>query len=172
MKKAILSLAVIFMVCSNAVEAQTKVGTIDIDYLIMNMPEIESIQKNLKEYGSTLDTQLNEKMVAYQSKLDDYNKNVASYTEAQKEEKQAEVFALEEDITKFRQNGMQMIKIREDELKRPLYQKIATALEKVAKGEGYTQVLTISEGSDVVYLDPAYDITLKVAVDLGLEIED
>ena len=118
MKKVILSLTIIFMVCCNVMEAQTKVGTIDIDFLLMNMPEITTVQENLKEYGTTLDNQLNEKMATYQSKLDDYNKNVASFTEAQKEEKQTEIFALEDDITKFRQNGMQMIRIREDELKR------------------------------------------------------
>jgi len=162
MKKAILSLAVIFMVCCNVMEAQTKLGTIDIDYLLMNMPEIKSVQENLKDYGTTLDTQLNEKMAAYQAKLDEYNKKVDSYTESQREEKQTEVFALEEDITKFRQNGMQMIRIREDELKRPLYQRIATSLEKIAKAEGYTQILTVNDGSDVVYIDPDFDITLSL----------
>lgn len=172
MKKVILLLVFIFMGVCNNLEAQSKVGTIDIDFLLMSMPEIKTVQENLKDYGTTLDNQLNEKMTDYQSKLDDYNTNVASLTETQKQEKQTEIFALEEDISKFRQNGMQLIRIREDELKRPLYQKIATSLEKIAQAEGYSQILNVNEGSDVVFINPDFDITLKVAQDLGLETEE
>ncbi len=172
MKKTLFSLVIILIGFCTTLQAQTKTGTIDIELLLMNMPEIESVQQNLKDYGTSLDDQLNEKMTDYQTKLDNYNTNVESFTETQIQEKQAEIYALEEDITKFRQNGMQLIRIREDELKRPLYQKIAAALEKIAKADGYTQILTTNDGSDVVYLDPDFDITLKVATELDLEIED
>jgi len=151
--------------------SQSKIGTIDVDFIILQMPEIESIQKNLQEYGETLDKQLNSKMEEYKAKLEDYNTNVSSFTDQQKLEKQTAIFTLEEDISKFRQNGIQLLRIREDELKRPLFQKIAEALDAVASEQKYTQVFNTSADNNLVFLDPNYDITLAVLEKMGIKIE-
>jgi outer membrane protein len=166
---------IIFAVCISFVSfsgfTQTKTGTIDVDYIILQMPEIEGIQKNLKEYGESLDKQLEVKIKAYQEKLEDYNTNVNSFTEQQKLEKQTAIFTLEEDINKFRQNGIQLIRLREDDLKRPLFLKIANALDAVASEQNYTQVFNTSTDNNIVFLDPNYDITFAVLDKLGIKVE-
>ena len=73
-------------------------------------------------------------------------------------------------ITKFQQNGSQLISLKRDDALRPLYSKIGVALEKVAKAEGYTQVLQTDVV--VVYLDSNYDLTLKVLKELGIEVKE
>ncbi len=60
---------------------------------------------------------------------------------------------MENDITKFRQNASQLIPLEENRLLQPLYEKIGTALEEVAKAEGFTQVLTMNN-SGLAYIDP------------------
>lgn len=152
-------------------EAQTKVGTIDVDFILMQMPEIEGVQKNLQQYGETLDKQLDAKMKDYQEKLEDYNNNVNSFTSEQRMEKQTAIFTLEEDISQFRQNGIQLMRLREDELKRPLFQKIAEALDVVANEQNYTQVLNTSADSNLVFLNPNFDITLAVLEKMGIKID-
>lgn len=151
---------------------QTKTGTIDIDYIILQMPEIEGIQKDLQEYGETLDKQLNDKMKEYQEILDDYNTNVSSFSEQVKLEKQTAIFSLEEEINKFRQNGIQLMRIREDELKRPLFMQIAEALDKVASEQKFTQIFNTSTENNLVFIDPNYDITLAVLQKMGIEVEN
>jgi outer membrane protein len=151
--------------------SQSKTGTIDVDFIIMQMPEIESVQKNLQEYGESLDGQLNLKMKEYQEKLEDYNANVDSFTNQQMLEKQNAILSLEDDISKFRQNGLQLIRIREDELKRPLFQQIANALDAVASEQKYTQIFNTSTDNNLVFLDPNYDITLAVLERMGIKIE-
>ncbi len=66
---------------------------------------------------------------------------------------------------------MQLIRIKEDELKRPLYQNIAQSLEKIAKAENYTQVLSLTDNNTVIYIDPNFDLTLSILKDLGISIE-
>ncbi len=166
-----LILAVAIGIISLTGFSQTKIGTIDVDFIILQMPEIEGIQKNIQEYGETLDKQLNSKMEEYQAKLEDYNTNVSSFSDQQKLEKQTVIFTLEEDISKFRQNGLQLLRIREDELKRPLFQKIAEALDAVASEQKYTQVFNTSADNNLVFLDPNYDITLAVLEKMGIKIE-
>lgn len=169
MKNLILALTIGIITITGF--SQSKIGTIDVDFIILQMPEIEGIQKNLQEYGETLDKQLNSKMEEYQAKLEDYNTNVSSFTDQQKLEKQTAIFSLEEDISKFRQNGIQLLRIREDELKRPLFQKIAEALDAVASEQKYTQVFNTSADNNLVFLDPNFDITLEVLEKIGIKIE-
>lgn len=166
------TLALIILVTTVTAQGQSKLGTIDVDFILSKMPEIETVQKDLKTYGETLDSQLQEKMTAYQAKLDEYNKNVESYTEQQITEEQTAIFTLEEDITKFRQNGIQLMRIKEDELKRPLYLKIAEVMDVIAKEQNFTQILNTSADSSVVYLDPKLDITIAVLAKMGIEVEE
>ncbi len=152
--------------------SQSKVGTVDINFIISKMPELSGIQENLKTYGTDLDKQLQDKLAAYQTRLDTYNANLDSLSETQLVEQQTEILNLEQEITQFQQNGVQLMRIREDELKRPLFQKISTSLEKLAQAGNYTQVLSTDDNSSVVYLDPNLDLTLSILEDLGITVEN
>jgi outer membrane protein len=170
MKNIFLAVFISFISLSGF--TQTKTGTIDVDFIILQMPEIEGIQKNLQEYGENLDKQLELKIKEYQEKLEDYNTNVSSFSEQLKVEKQTAIFTLEEDINKFRQNGIQLIRLREDDLKRPLFLKIADALDAVASEQNYTQVFNTSTDNNIVFLNPDYDITFAVLEKMGIIVED
>lgn len=168
MKKIFFTFCVLFIAFN--IQSQTKTGTIDVDFILLQMPEIEGVQKNLQEYGVSLDNQMEVKMRDYQKKLDEYNAQVNSMTEQQMQEKQTEIFTLEDDISKFRQNGLQLMRLREDELKRPLFQKIAEALDVVANEQQYTQIFNTSTDSNIVFLNPNYDVTLAVLKKMGIEV--
>jgi outer membrane protein len=91
-------------------------------------------------------------------------------TPENKKKKQQEIYELESDIQKFRQNAVQLVQLRQDELMRPLYQKVGDAVAVVAKQEQYTQVFTL-DGNELAYVDPKFDITLKTAAKLGLKLD-
>lgn len=164
-------LSIFFCLAAISSFSQSKIGTIDVDFIILQMPEIEGIQKNLSEYGENLDNQLNVKMKDYQDKLQDYNTNLDSFNEEQLREKQTAILTLEDEISKFRQNGIQLMRLREDELKRPLFQKIGEALDAVAAEHKYTQVFNTSTENNLVFIDPDYDITFSVLEKMGIKVE-
>ncbi|UAB81007.1 OmpH family outer membrane protein [Marixanthomonas sp. SCSIO 43207] len=150
--------------------SQTKVGTINVDYIISKMPELETVKKQVEEYGTKLDTDLQKKVTEYQAKIDAYKTSEASLTEEQKKEKQQEIIDAENDIAKFQQNGSKLISINRDEKMRPLYTKIGEALDKVAEAEGYTQILTAN--SSLAYYSNDYDVTLLVLKELGITVTE
>jgi len=150
--------------------AQTKVGTIDVDYIISKLPELTSIQTQMVSYGKELDNELQTKLQNYDNQVAAYNAGEAGFTIAQKQEKQEAILATEEDIKKFQTNGNQLVQLKRDELLRPSYQKIGASLEKIAKSQGYTQVLQTN--NTLVYVDPTYDLTRLVLADLGIKIEE
>ncbi len=168
MKKLLTSLLI--MIISIQVNAQSKTGTIDTEYILSQMPELTKVQEELKAYNTKLEGELKIKVDDYQAKVKEYQEKVASFTDPMKKTKQEEIITLENDIAKFRQNGSQLVQLEQNNLLQPLYQKIGKVLEEIAKAEGYTQVFTITS-SGLAYIDPKYDLTKKVMTKLGIKIE-
>ena len=54
-----------FLFVSISSFAQSKVGTIDIDFIITKMPEITNVQQQLADYKAELDVDFNKNMEAY-----------------------------------------------------------------------------------------------------------
>ena len=148
--------------------AQGKVGAVDIDYIISYMPEMTSVKEELEIYGAQMDSDLNKKIEEYKALAETYKAEEIEYTIAQRKDKQAELIEMESDIQKFQQNGAKLMEIKQQEVLRPLYNKIAIALEKVAIAQGFTQVMQSTV--DIVYLDPNYDLTEPILTELGITV--
>jgi len=108
---------------SSIVLSQTKLGTIDNDYIINLMPEAKVVVKMSKEYGQKLDSSFSIKVTEYQAKVDDYKKNEAEYGELMKKTLVNEIMTLEQDIKKYQENGNKLMELKQNELMRPLYKK-------------------------------------------------
>ncbi|AXT53416.1 OmpH family outer membrane protein [Aquimarina sp. BL5] len=161
---------ILLLIISAQTIAQSKVGTIDSEFILSKLPELTKVQEDLKAYNTKLEGDLKVKVDDYQAKVKAYQESVATMTEPMKKTKQEEIIALENDITKFRQNGSQLVQIEQNRLLQPLYTKIGTALEEIAKAEGYTQVLTITT-SGLAYIDPKFDLTKTVMTKLGIPVQ-
>ncbi|WP_339700066.1 OmpH family outer membrane protein [uncultured Marixanthomonas sp.] len=150
--------------------SQTKVGTINVDYIVSLMPELEDVKKDVEAYSKTLDADLQKKVTDYKAKIEAYKAGEASFTDVQKQTKQQELADAENDIAKFQQNGNKLIGIKRDDKMRPVYNKVGQALDKVAKAGKYTQVLTAD--ASLVYFEDEYDLTLDVLKELGITIPE
>lgn len=161
-----LKIAIFFIGLSTF--AQGKVGAVDVEYILSKMPELISVQTELKTYGQQLDIDLNKKVDEYKKLVDEYKKGEATFTDEQKKEKQTTLINLDKDIQKFQENGSKLMDIKQTEALKPLYKKIGEALDKVAKAQNYTQVMQTTQ--DLVYLDPEYDLTVPILLELGITI--
>lgn len=164
-----MSVVVLFVAATSF--AQSKVGTIDPDYILAKMPELTSVQTALKEYNLDLEKQLKAKLDTYDATLKAANEKIATMSDADKVAKQEELANMENDIAKFRQNGTQLVQLKQNELVQPLYKKIGDALSEIAKAEGYTQVLTVGNNTNLAYIDPKFDLTTAVMQKLGIKAE-
>lgn len=148
---------------------ESKVGTIDVDFVLSKMPELEGVQKQVDDYRKGLEDQLNKKVQDLEAQVKVYKENEASFTILQKQQKQDSLLVMENEIGKFRQNGNQLIMLKQEEYMQPLYNKVGEALEKVAQAGGYTQVLL--RNNDVVYVDNRFDLTIAVLKEMGIEVK-
>ncbi|MEO9571638.1 MAG: OmpH family outer membrane protein [Polaribacter sp.] len=169
MKSKILFICIALL--STFAIAQSKVGTIDSDYIIRLMPETKIVLKRSQDYGAKLDSSFNIKLEAYKTKVDAYKKNEKTLGALAKQADIKELTELETDIKAYQDNGNKLMQLKKNELMRPLYKKLNDAITIVSKAGKYTQVLTIS-GNQFAYVDPNFDITELVLKNLGIKIPE
>lgn len=148
--------------------AQSKVGTINNEYIINLMPEAKIVVERSQEYGAKLDSSFSIKMQDYQARVTDFRNKEKEMGVLMKKTLVKELTELEQDLNQYRENGSKLMQLKQNELMRPLYKKLNAVISEIAKKNGYSQILTTS-GNDFAYIDENYDITKLVMAKLGLK---
>ena len=167
MKNILLALAI--FITSINIQAQTKVGTIDAEYILAQMPEVSTVEEGLKTYNLKLQGDLQASIAKYEELVASYQANTATFTEEEKTTKESEIISIENDIKSFRQKASTLMQLRRNELTQPLYLKIDEAMKAIIAEENYTQIFNTSING-LAYADEKYDITDAVMKKLGIEI--
>lgn len=157
MKKLFLIFSLLFISISFG---QTKVGTINTEFIMSQMPELESVDQEMKAYSRELDGELRRKFEEYQELSQKFQAEEKDLNDVVKKFRQNEIADLEEEIQQMQERSQQKLRKKQEDLLRPLYNKIGNALEVIVEEENYTQVFT--ESSNLVYVHPDYDLTKQV----------
>ena len=152
-----------------SVQAQAlKFGHINSADLLQAMPEIKAADSSLAAYQKTLEDQNQSMLTDYQAKLDDYQKNQASMTDAVKEVKQQELTDLQNRIQQFQQGAQDKFADKKQEIYGPILKKAQDAIKDIAKQYNYAYVFDTSAGA-VIYAQPSDDLMDMVKKKLGLK---
>lgn len=172
MKNRFLLVLAVMLFVGTAANAQTamKIGYADVDYILSEMPESKQVESELQAHNTQLQNQLQAKYQEYQQKLQSYQQGAATMVDAVKNEKETELAQLEQRIQKFQQDAQASMQKKTSALMEPLYAKIGTNIEAVAKENGYSHILNGNIGGmDVVlFADEQYDISDLVLKKMGI----
>lgn len=166
MKRIILLLLIITSV---NVSAQSKVGTINTEFIISQMPELKEVQSQMEAYNKELGQKIQNKYTEYQELVQKFEEEKDSLNEVVRKIRENEIYDMEQNINKLQQNSQKLARVKRDELMRPLYEKIGTAIEKVVQEQGYTQIF--NENNGLVYGSPEDDLTEEVLDEMGIEVK-
>ena len=120
MKK--IGLLALFALLNFSTYAQ-KFGHLNAQELISIMPERDKAVEQLQDYAKGLESQLMSMQAEYQSMIEDYQNNEASYDDLTKQDKIAEIQGLEQRITTFQQSAQSSLQNKEIELLKPIEEK-------------------------------------------------
>lgn len=167
-----LKIAFLFLCISGLAQTDTttKLGTIDIDFILSKMPELEGVQKDVDAYGQTLQVEFNKNYKAYETAINAFKDEQASLTINQRKARQDSIRVMESDLNKYNENAGKLITIKREELLQPLYEKIGVEIEKIAEAQGYTQIM--QRNINLIYVDNRFDITLAVIKSLGIVLKE
>jgi outer membrane protein len=166
MKKLFLILTVAAMTYSGSAMAQ-KIAHINLNDLLLLMPERKKAETDIQEYAKTLDGQMRTMNAEYESKVQEYTAKESIMTEPVKVDKQKEIGDLEERIRNFQTTAQESLQKKQNELLEPMLAKAKKSIEEIAKENGYKLVIDSSQNT-LLYSDPADDIMPLAKKKLGL----
>lgn len=170
MRKIILFSILLFT--SSISFAQLKIGYIDSDAIMDNLPDIQDARQKLDALIQEWQGELNKLENEWKTKYDDYEKRKLIMTDQTRTETEASLVQLETQIAQFREkkfgtNGELFQK--QDELMKPVQNKIFVALKEIAVEEDYDYVFDRSGDIMILFAKEQYDLTSQVLDKLKLK---
>ncbi len=169
-RSLLIAIALTAITFGAAAQGNMKIGYTTPDYILNLMPESKQIQADLESRSKVFQSQLQAKSKEFETKMADYQANAASWDELIRADKEQELNALQESFQKLQQNADQSLRKKQEELLKPVYEKIGKAIEDVAKENGYTHIFNLgAPGLDILlYARPEDDVTNLVLKKLGI----
>jgi outer membrane protein len=145
--------------------AQSKIGYVDSDAIMEQLSEAQDARQQLDAFIQEWQSELKRLENEWKSKYDDYEKRKLIMSDQNRAELEGELIKLEQGIGDFREkkfgtNGELFQK--QDELMKPVQNKVFTVIKEVAISEDLDFVLDRSGGVLLLYAKDKYDITSLV----------
>ena len=161
--KSLLIAAVLFFGTSQIAQAQAKIAHVDISEIMGKMPAMIDAQKQLEKLSTTYDADYKTMVDEFQARVKKYDTEQATVSDKINEERAKEVQDMQKRIVDFRDNAQKELQKKEQDLTKPLYEKIRASIQKVGKAKGYQYVVN----SDQLLLADGPNLTADVKKDLG-----
>ncbi|MFN0256892.1 OmpH family outer membrane protein [Pedobacter ureilyticus] len=180
MKKLIKGLFVAagLLLTTQVVNAQQKFGHLNSDEIFATLPEAKTVSTTIENLAKSKQAEIDKMITEYQNKLKAAQDKERTLSEANKEQvlkelqtAQTELTDLQKRIEDARNKARTDVETKQGELFPPLQQKVATAINTIAKEKGLAYVFdtAASQGfNNLVYFDGGEDITASVKTKLGI----
>jgi len=168
----IISILFFVGLLSFPLSAQLKIGYIDSDTIMDNLPDVQDTRQKLDAMIRDWQTELRNLEAEHKKKKDDFDKRNLVMTDQTRTEAENELADLERNISDFRDKKFgpkgELFQ-KQDELMKPLQNKIFNVIQEIAVDEDFDYVFDRSGDIIFLYAKPEYDLTAKVLEQLQLE---
>jgi len=161
----ILSLFLILGVSINAQNNNIKVAVVDADLILQQLPEAIKANSDLKSLENKYKSELDSLTQVFAKEVDNFQKEFQNKPNDPKvKEKQAQLAAKQKSLEDLQAKRREDLKNKQDELYKPIYEKLYDSIEALAKEEGISYVLNKKSHQDpfVLFADVQFDYTYKV----------
>ncbi|MBP1657440.1 MAG: ompH [Bacteroidetes bacterium] len=150
---------------AGTVMGQTKIGHINSESIMQTLPEAIDAQKSLDALVSQWEAELQKLQADWKRKFDDYDKKKLILTDQVRAEQEKELRDLDQAVADFRnkkfgQNGELFQK--QNDVMKPIQNKIFKVLEEIAKEDGYDYIFDRSGEILLLYANEKKDLTAQV----------
>jgi outer membrane protein len=158
-------LGALLVVSAMCATAQSKIGHINSEAIMQALPEAIDAQKSLDVQVAQWENELQKMQADWKKKFDDYDKKKLILTDQARAQTEKELRDLDQSIADFRtkkfgQNGELFQK--QNEVMKPIQNKMFQVIETVAKEDGYDYVFDKSGDILLLYANDKNDLTQKV----------
>jgi outer membrane protein len=167
--KLFLSLMAIFLISAFTVQAQ-KLGYVDTDYILKNIPEYQDAQTQLDELSKQWQQEIEDKYAKVDQMYKSYQADAVLLPEDMKHQREDEIVKAEKEVkdlqkARFGPEG-DLFKKRQ-ELVKPIQEKIFNAIEDIANKKNYAFIFDKASGPVIMYVQAKLDISDEVLEQIG-----
>jgi outer membrane protein len=155
---------------AGAQDTKQKFGHINTGNLIELLPEIKQADSLLTAYQDSLLITENALTTDFEKDYTEFVQlaNAGELTKIAMQNKQQEFQKREEEIVNLRRANQLAILQKRQELMNPVLEKLQTAVNEVAKENGYSYIFDIGSGS-LLFANESHDLEALVKQKLGLQ---
>jgi|SRR5688572_19598262 len=171
--KNLLAIALFVVTFPAYSQSPQKVGHADWEYIFNKLPEYRQIEKELGDFELMLQKQLDSKRQELDGKYKAYLALPKDTPDPIKKDKETELAYLQENIRKFQQDAQSSMQAKQSALAGPVFQKVAKAIEEVAKENGFSYIFNpqmIGGGDVLLFSDEKFNISDLVLRKLGIAV--
>jgi outer membrane protein len=163
--KTLLIATILILGASQTINAQAKTAHVDVSEIMSKLPAMLDAQKQLTKISETYDADYKKMVTEYQAKLAQYEKEAATATEAVNGERSKEVQDMQKRISDFRDNAQKELQQKQEDITKPIYEKVRASIAKIGKSKGFQYIL---DGATLLLADGP-NLTEDVKKDLGMK---
>ncbi len=165
MKNLILAVSCVLLLGTFPAMAQMKIGHVSTEAIMKQLPDAQDAQKQLDVLTASWQEELNKMQDDWKKKYDEYDKKKLIMTDQRRADAERELRELDQKMADFRsqkfgQNGELFAK--QNELMKPVQDRVFKAIQDVAVEEGFDYVFDKSGEILLMYANPKNDLTDKV----------
>lgn len=159
-----------FLLCSYIVNAQ-KVGYVDTDYILDNIPSYKEAQEQLDELSKQWQSEIEDRYEEIRKLRKQFEIDKLLLTDDMKFKKEQEIIKKEKDVRdlqrkRFGKDGDRFRK--EQELMKPIQDEVFNAIKEISLNGNYGMVFDAASSNVVmVFTDPRYDLSEDILKKLG-----
>jgi outer membrane protein len=155
--------------------AQQKFGYVDSEFILTKIPEYQTIQQNIDRQAQEWETELSTREEEVDELFREYQARELLYTNEERQRKRESIIRSEEEIERLRVQyfGPEGDLFKEQEnLMRPLQERVLAAIEEVSEAEGYDYIFDKSGDFLFLYAREQFDLSNLVLEELGIETQN
>ena len=142
-----------------------KIGYIDTEYILENLPEYNQISKRLEEKAGDWKKEIEERSRKINQKKESLNSERILLTSEMIEEIEEEILIDEEELSEYQQKRFGPrgdLIIQKQQLIQPIQDQIFNAIRELAKSRNYDFIFDKSADIVMLYSDKRYDVSDQI----------
>ncbi len=154
--------------------AQQKIAYIDSEYLLTRIPEYATVQQSVDRLAAGWERELEQMSGEVEDQFREYQARELLYTNEERNRRRQEIMAAEDEVERQRVKYFGPegdLFTQQEQLMRPIQERILAAIEEVATAGGYDYVFDKAGDYLFLYARPQYDLSDDVLEELGIDVD-
>ncbi len=167
--KYISTIIILLIGLTLSANAQMRVGYMDPQVVLDNLPEKEAIERQLNRFLDGREAEFEEKAIDFQNQLARFQQEAPNLSEEETRRRQQELQQMDQELEQFQMRVQRELEQRQAELLGPILQEMNTVIEALARDMNLDYVLNEATSEGEMFLlfvsddgKEHYDLTDRV----------